>query len=533
MSYNLNTSVIKQLCKTLINTSKRNMLDNQTIKRKDSDSFSNSKQIISQTSITESDSQTIEELLKQLEEQETKVEKADNQSVTVSSTKEAEPTKPKETPLVNEIVVKQEEPEKTEQKEKLAKEELPETNFKISLEPLKNAKLKYEQLGQPENEKKISGAEALETYLYWVEESRKLLSENLPEEKSKEIFPFIPKRIQQQIEKGETPSSSTSEESGEPLKTTPSDSDSLPCEPKEKEPAPNSKEDLLLQRIRRLEDQINKLNQDKPEYPEELQPLVVKKFLMEEEIKKTEENKSKEVNQEKSKQELSAQNLINKQSFENKAPVIQPQKEERERIQKAQLAEKIEKEEVEKKEKTKKEVEEEPLPSFTSEQMEVALQKRKEFHKKLYSLNKTEWYQSPSVNRDFVNKQIIQAATILSGRDSMAIDMRDVQTARIFMFNNISKKILSHPAFSYVESFYNYQSSQSCLGVNPEEIFSQNNDPSLKTSTEEDSKLKKKRFFVDQLSIKENEEEEISEKPIESIEEIEEEEGTGEKSFLD
>jgi len=512
------------------------MLDNQTIQRKDSDSFS--KQIFSQTLMTESDSQTMEEILKQLEEQETKIEKTNSPSVVVLSAQETGTTTPKETPLVvNENSEKQKEPEKTAPEEQPTKDDSSEINFKHFLEPLKNAKFKYEQLGQPGDEKKISGAEALETYLYWVEESRKLLNENFPDEKKKEIFLFIPKRIQQQIEKGETSPSSVLESSLESSETSikeiPLDPVSPPSEPKEKEPTLDNKDSILLERIRRLEDQINKLNQDKPEYPEELQPLATKKFLMEEEIKNAEKDSgTKEVDQEKVKQELSAQELLNKQSFENKAPVIQPQKEERERIQKAQLAEKIEKEEAEKKAKERKIVEE-PLPSFTSEQIEAALQKRKEFHQKLYSLNKTEWYQSPSVNRDFVNKQIIEAATILSGKDSMAINMRDVQTARVFMFNNISKKILSHPAFSYVESFYNYQSSQSCFGANPEEIFSQNNNPSLKNSPEEVPKAKKGILFVEQLSIKEDGEEEVYEAPVESVEEIEEEEGTGENSFLD
>ena len=103
-----------------------------------------------------------------------------------------------------------------------------------------------------------------------------------------------------------------------------------------------------------------------------------------------------------------------------------------------------------------------------------------------------------------MNKQIIQVSEILSGKEAAEIDMGDIQTARIFMFNNASQKILKHPAFSYVESFYNYQSSQGCIGTNPEEIFlkQKKGDSDSGPLSERSPESKKRRFFVEQVSVK-------------------------------
>ena len=142
----------------------------------------------------------------------------------------------------------------------------------------------------------------------------------------------------------------------------------------------------------------------------------------------------------------------------------------------------------------------EPTPAYTEEQLHTADEKRKGFWEKLSSITRSEWYKGPSKNRDLVNKQIIQVAEILSGKESAEIDMNDIQTARIFMFNGAPQKILKHPAFSYLESFYNYQSSQGCVGVNPEEVSLKQK----KSNLERSLGTKKGRSFIEQLSTQKN-----------------------------
>jgi len=75
-----------------------------------------------------------------------------------------------------------------------------------------------------------------------------------------------------------------------------------------------------------------------------------------------------------------------------------------------------------------------------------------------------EWYKSPSKNRDFVNQKVLVLSGLLSGKKTSDVDMNDIQTARLFLFNNAPEGALHHPAFTYVESFYDYQNDQGYSG---------------------------------------------------------------------
>ncbi len=509
------------------------MSDNQNINVKNPISFS--RQGVSQISTTESDSQMIDDVLKELEGQETEQKEVNSQNI-IDSLVEEVGTIGSEGRLPDDLPTSRQDSGEVKpvsaEDYGVVKKETENFGGKNSqfLEPLKNAKFEYERLGQSDNEQKIIGVQAIEIYLHWVEESKKLLREDLSDGEKEKISIFIPKRIQEQLKSGATPSPFVLKKSNETTLLSPKVE-------KERTISIDRKENNLHERVHRIEERINKLDQNKPEYPEELLSLKTKKVLVEEEIRNNVDEESADTDQERLAQELSTQEVLNKSSFKNKAPVVRPKKEEWERLEKAQLAEEIEKDEDEKKQEDKPEQKEtatkpafttpEPLtkadvaksfsetksetprknegsaPVYTDEQLRTVDKIRKEFWKKLSSA-KSEWYKSPSKNRDFVNKQIIQVSGILSDKEATEIDMNDIQTARIFMFNNAPDKILKHPAFSYVESFYNYQSSQGCIGINPEEVFlkQKNTGPDLKPLSEGSSESKRGRSFVEQVSIK-------------------------------
>ena len=467
------------------------MLNNQTSKTTNASSFV--KQDVLGSPLTELDSLAIDKLLEQLDEEETKQQNDDEQKTSSFLTKEI--VVEKEPLLVdkeieNQKTLKETIPTETraDSQQQTVEAENSKIKFTEILESVKKAKLNYEKLEQGKDEKTISNVQSVETYLNWVKESRKLLKECVSKEDQESVSVFIPKRIQKQIQEGTAPpfilndsgKASLSVEQNPPSILSPSETN------EGKPTLGTDKESVLNERIRKLEERIKKLDQERPEYVEELIPLETKKSLVKEEIESKKDEASTEIDGERQKQELSTQKLISKQSFKNKAPVVQPKKEERERLKKAELAEEIEKEE------------EIPIPFYSAEQLDVANEIRVTFHKKLISLGKSEWYKSPSINRDFVNKQIIQVSSILSGKDSIDIDMNDIQTARIFMFNEAPKEILKHPSFYYVESFYNYQSSQGCLGINAEEIFSKQENPDFISKNYSD--VEKGRFFIEQVS---------------------------------
>lgn len=117
----------------------------------------------------------------------------------------------------------------------------------------------------------------------------------------------------------------------------------------------------------------------------------------------------------------------------------------------------------------------EQQPIFSNEQLREAGEIRNSLYKYLSANSPAEWYQKPLENRDAVDRYINQAAEILSGKKSAELDTNDIQTARLFMFNNASEEIMKHPAFSTIKKFYNYQNSQGHSGVNPETIEIKNN----------------------------------------------------------
>ena len=442
------------------------MSDNQNINIKNPVSFS--KQDVSQTKPSSSDEQTIADVLKELEEQEKEII-TQKQSVSSEYLNE-EPTQKNVGLLSDE---NQENPPSSISLSSQANE-----NDEKLFDILKKAKLEYEKTGQSEDEQKIIGAGAIETYLNWVKEAREALKSVTTDNRQK-ILDLVPKRIHQQIE-------------GKLIKAT------------EKLIKPQTKkgDEKLQERIRRIDERIKKLNQERSEYLEELLPLETKKSLIKEEIKNSSDKilesdtalvgENEDEDNEKQEQKRSVQDLVSKSSFKNKAPVVSPRKEETSRLKKAGLAKEVEEEienppegesgKVEKskeKETIKKKTEKKHF--YTDEQLHTADTLRKEFWENLSSLTVSEWYQSPTKNRDFVNKQIIKLTEALSNKTPDQIDMEDIQTARLFMFNKAPRKVLKHPAFLYTESFYNYQSFQGCTGINLERTDLEQKDTSVKT----------------------------------------------------
>ena len=484
------------------------MPNDQTSKTTDASSLV--KQEVLETPTIGLDSLLIDDLLEQLDEEESKQEKIEA-SETSDTSNEKVALKTEVLPVTKNLqkqeIPKKEETEETKEdsQQKIADDENIKIKFSEIFESVKKAKAEYEELEQENNEESIFGVQAVETYLNWVKESRKLLKECSSREDQGKASAIIPKRLQKQLSDGTAPPHILNDSGDvdlhikEPQKSE--EPPSLNETRGKKDISSTDKESILNERIRKLEERIQRLDQNSPEYVEELVPLEIKKTLVKEEIKNKKDETLTDTDREKLEQDLSTQKLINKQSFENKAPIAQPKKEERERIKKAQLAEELEKEEEEKAPPPiviKKE--EVPVPSYGAEQLDAANEIRGAFQEQLSSVEKSDWYKSPSVNRDLVNKQIIKVAAILSGKESMDIDMNDIQTARIFMYNEAPEEILKHPSFYYVESFYNYQSSQGCLGVNAEEIFSGQENPDYKPKNSSDTE--EGRFFIDQISPK-------------------------------
>ena len=474
------------------------MLSNQNINVKNPVSFS--KQTVSQTQSSLSDEQTITDILEELEEQEKK-DITQDQSVNLECTPKEVNTKKSVSPPVKQTrSAKPKSVGSFPEREKSYSEDFKKTpppNGKSDedfLDPLKKAKLEYEKLNQPEDEEKIIGVVAIEIYLNWIKKAHEILK-NAGEKNHQKILDFLPKRLLNQI--------------GEKAKTEKEDPEFIEKNHKDSKRLQTEKDKKLQERVQRIDERIKKLNQEKSEYLEELLPLESKKALIKEEggyiSGKILESgtvligKNEEGSREKLEQERSAQDLINKSSFQNEAPVVSPRKEENLRLKKALLAEEFEEEEneeipppkepaqtkelgknrVEKKTKT---VSEEEKHFYTDEQLHAADTLRKEFWEKISSLPVSEWYQCPTKNRDFVNKEIIKLTKILSNKRPDQINMEDIQTARLFIFNKAPQKVLKHPAFSYIESFYNYQSFQGCIGTNPERTEDKQKDLPTKTN---------------------------------------------------
>jgi len=299
-------------------------------------------------------------------------------------------------------------------------------------------------------------------------------------------------------------------------------------------------ENAKQERIKRLEESISQLNPNKPEYPEELSALENKKLQLLENPKTEQANGWLENStttapmiDEQLSQEQVAQNLVKKSSFKNtlSPSYPNPKKEESKQhrkinqilsqkkqgvieqhlyttslsSQKTYLGVQPPSEQSEQEdnlidksilkprdEKLSSHLEaqllsgenEEEQSLFSNEQLQNATSMRNKLREYLSANSPTEWYQKPIEKRNAVDNYINQTAEILSGKKSTELDTNDIQTARLFAFNNAPKEILEHPAFLTVEKFYNYQNSQGHSGVNPEKIkdvnSTQDNQPSIK-----------------------------------------------------
>ena len=202
---------------------------------------------------------------------------------------------------------------------------------------------------------------------------------------------------------------------------------------------------IIQRRLARLEKRIEALDETKPEYMEERVSLEKKRFFLKNDVSL--EPSKKELT-EKETQLRKVDILLNKKTFGYIAPVISPSKEEELRIKKEREATALNT----------------TQNNISDKQLQEALWTREMFVKHLQTTDKTDWYEKPSQNRDLISGYVIRTAEFLSGKSSSHIDMDDIQTARIFLFKGVPKETLKHPAFSYVESFYNYQNNQGHSG---------------------------------------------------------------------
>ena len=198
------------------------------------------------------------------------------------------------------------------------------------------------------------------------------------------------------------------------------------------------------QRIKRLEERINQLNSDKPEYLEELLALESKKLQL----------------LENQKTHLAVEPPSKPKTHLGVSPPSGSPSGEKKMIDATETSSQTKEKQPPKKQQ----------PLFSNEQLQNATQIRNQLHQYLFANSPTEWYQKPTEKRNIVDSYINQTAKILSGKTATELDTNDIQTARLFAFNNAPKEILEHPAVLAIERFYNYQNSQGHSGVNPEKI---------------------------------------------------------------
>lgn len=328
----------------------------------------------------------------------------------------------------------------------------PQTSF--SLNDIKESERLFGTHAQDPAEHTIVGLEALETYVTWTNQTLLALENAQDDTVRNEILAHAPKRIQEKEMANKKPSEA------------------------------HINLDQISERLSRIEEKIHSLDDTRPEYVEERAALERKKVY----IRAEEEKNILQTNQqetlpiptptisEKEQQHKVVQDLLNKTSFEYIAPVISPIKEEAARLKKAEEAQRLDSlKESEVKPSsvpvdTKPVQEKKPNGKVTLTPLERAFLIREAFITKLQTTPRAVWYESPSQNRDYVNEQVLTVAQILSGKAPKDINMNDIQTARIFLFDEASEDILKHPAFSYVESFYNYQNKQGYAGEDIKKI---------------------------------------------------------------
>jgi hypothetical protein len=231
--------------------------------------------------------------------------------------------------------------------------------------------------------------------------------------------------------------------------------------------------DIAQKRLERIESRIKQLDETKPEYVEERVALEKKRSLITQEhadptvaIIQTKTRDAETPPSEKELQRKAVEDLLNKKMFSYIAPIPSPEKEEEVRLKKATEAAEIEGHTTTKNQDidtltkhTHSKINSSPDARYTK-----AAQIRSAFIGTLSQTPKVDWYKNPSKNRDFVNQQVLILSELLSGKKTTDIDMNDIQTARLFLFNDAPEDIMEHPAFSYVESFYDYQNNQGFSG---------------------------------------------------------------------
>lgn len=239
--------------------------------------------------------------------------------------------------------------------------------------------------------------------------------------------------------------------------STPKPSVSLPQTP----PATDNLT-AIQDRLDRLEKRIQGLDENKPEYTEERVALEQKKQHIQQDILKTNPTlKGKDL------QLQEVADLLSKKAFGYVAPVMSPVEEEKLRLKKAEEAAVLDQQ----KQDTlpSQNLPQEEKEGVSDEHLREASWMRESFMRTLKSIDGTTWHENPTKNRDMVNEFVLKTAQLLSKKDSSKIDMDDIQTARLFLFKKASEELLKHPAFAYVESFYNYQNEQGHSGNDLEE----------------------------------------------------------------
>jgi hypothetical protein len=209
-------------------------------------------------------------------------------------------------------------------------------------------------------------------------------------------------------------------------------------------------------RIARIEKKISELNATHPEYMEERMALEEKKlFIQGESISSYGEQETEELVQDSDPNTL-VENLLSK-PFSHTSVFADPETEEKTRLEKARKAAEIE-----------HDVYTEPKLGAEDERLREAVHMRTEFLDSLTHTTHDMWYENPSQNRDAVNEYVHKTAQYISGKKDRELDMNDIQTARLFLFHTASEDAFEHPAYKYVESFYNYNNDQGFSGEDVE-----------------------------------------------------------------
>lgn len=293
---------------------------------------------------------------------------------------------------------------------------------------------------QDPSEHTIVGIDGVEAYVVWTQKALSAL-QHATDATRDDILAHVPRRIQDKEMEHRKPSEA------------------------------HINLDAISDRLNRIEEKIHTLDETRPEYVEERASLERKKVFIKAEEEKNTSHATTSENQPasslkilgKEQQYKMVEELLHKESFTHSAPVISPLKEEALRLKKAEEAQKLDSPSQTKPVATKT-IDETILKNVTLTPLEKAFLLRESFITKLKTTPRAIWYESPSQNRDYVNEQVFTVAQILSGKEMKNITMNDIQTARIFLFDEATEDILKHPAFSYIESFYNYQNKQGYVG---------------------------------------------------------------------